>query len=179
MGDKNIIIKKYKKQLNIFRIIAIISILVVFIYFLITILRCETFDQNALVSCLVFASTIVVFCLLFTFFDVKRNSIILKYYGKVGDVDKNKAKELLKKMNIVDKNEYDFFDILRCDLEDLPIQQILKKLSKGKKIYVGLFEPIKAIEQEIKSNKEKYPDEDFNHFIFDIVLLIENNVCDI
>ena len=82
-------------------------------------------------------------------------------------------------MNIVDKNEYDFFDILRCDLEDLPIQQILKKLSKGKKIYVGLFEPIKAIEQEIKSNKEKYPDEDFNHFIFDIVLLIENNVCDI
>lgn len=66
-----------------------------------------------------------------------------------------------------------------CNTEDIPIKQILKNLSKGKKIYIDLFEPIKVIEKEIQSNKEKYSDEDFNLFIFELVLLLESNLCDI
>ncbi len=125
MEDKNLIIQKYKKQHAIFRSICIVVFLAVLGYFLITILKCETFDARAIIACAVFAGSVVIFCLIFTFFDIKRNSIILKYYGKVGEADRNKAKALLEKMNVVDINEYDFYDVLRCDNEDLTIAQIL------------------------------------------------------
>jgi hypothetical protein len=112
-------------------------------------------------------------------FDIKRNKLISKYYGEVEQTDREKAYALLEKIYIVDKNEYDFYDILRCDTEDVVITQILKLLVKGKKIHIDLYKPIKTIEQAIINNKEKYTDEEFNDFIFELVKLLENNLCDI
>ena len=172
-------IKKYKKQHATFRAIGIVSFLAVFIYFLITVLNCETFDINAIIACSVFIGSTVLFCILFTVFDIKRNKLISKYYGEVEQTDREKAYALLEKIYIVDKNEYDFYDILRCDTEDVVIPQILKLLVKGKKIHIDLYKPIKTIEQEIINNKEKHTDEEFNDFIFELVKLLENNLCDI
>ena len=75
MEDKNIIIEKYKKQFVIFLSIGAVSVVAVFVYFLITVLLCETFDTNAIIAYLVFAGTVFVFCLLFMFFEIKRNII--------------------------------------------------------------------------------------------------------
>ena len=179
MEERDITIAKYKKQHTIFRAIALISSLAIFIYFLITILNCETFDIEAIIACLVFVVYIVIFVVFITILDIKRNNIIRKYFGEVSDTDRQRANSLLGKMYAVDKNEYDFYDILRCDTEDVVIPQILKLLVKGKKIHIDLYKPIKTIEQEIINNKEKYTDEEFNDFIFELVKLLENNLCDI
>ena len=117
--------------------------------------------------------------IIFTMFDIRRNRIIKEYYGIVSEEDRQKAKSLLDRISVVDKNEYDFYDILRCDAEDVDISQMLKLLVKGKKIYIDLYKPTKTIEQEIINNKEKYTDEEFNDFIFELVPLLENNLCDI
>ena len=179
MVVKDIIIEKFKKQIAIFKTINLISLLAIFVYCMLTILQCETFDTNAVIACSTFAGSIVICLLLSTFFDIKRNRILLKYYGEVDEADRNTAKALLEQIHIVNKNEYDFYDMLGCDTADLPIPITLKLLARGKRIHVELYEPIKEIEQEIKSNKQKYTDEDFNCFIYALVLLLERNVCDI
>ena len=179
MEERDITIAKYKKQHTVFRAIGLISLLAIFIYFLITILNCETFDIEAIIACLVFVVYIVIFMVFFTIFDIKRNNIIRKYFGEVSETDRQRANSLLGKMYAVDKNEYDFYDILHCDTEDVVIPQMLKLLAKGKKVYIDLYKPIKAIAQEIIDNKEKYADEEFNDFIFELVALLENNLCDI
>lgn len=69
--------------------------------------------------------------------------------------------------------------MLHYDTEDVEISQALKLLAKGKKIYIGLYQDIKSIEQEIIANRDKYTDEEFNNFIFELVPLLENNCCDI
>ena len=179
MGDKNSVIETYKKQISIFKIVGIICTVVSLIYFIITILNCSVFDLKAIIACLIFALSLVVFMIFFTIFDIKRNKIIKEYYGIVSEADRQKAKSLLDKISVVDKNEYDFYDILRCDTENVDISQMLKLLVKGKKIYIGLYKPTKSIEQEIINNIEKYTDEEFNDFIFELVPLLENNLCDI
>ena len=179
MEERDITIAKYKKQHTIFRAIALISLLAIFIYFLITILNCETFDIEAIIACLVFVVHIIVFMVFFTIFDIKRNNIVRKYFGEVSEIDRQRANSLLGKMYAVDKNEYDFYDILHYDTEDVVIPQMLKLLAKGKKVHIDLYKPIKAIAHEIIDNKEKYADEEFNDFIFELVALLENNLCGI
>ncbi len=179
MENKDITIKRYKKQHALFRSIGAISLVVVLIYFVVTILNSETFDTKAIIACSIFAGSTVVFMIMFTVFDTKRNNIIRKYYGEVSKADQEKAQGLLEKMSVVDKNEYDFFDVLHYDNEDVAISQAVKLLAKGKKIYIGLYQDIKSIEQEIITNKDKYTDEEFNNFIFELVPLLENNCCDI
>ena len=179
MENKDITIKRYKKQHALFRSIGTISLVVVLIYFVVTILNSETFDTKAIIACSIFVGSTVVFMIMFTVFDTKRNNIIRKYYGEVSKTDQEKAQGLLEKMSIVDKNEYDFFDVLHYDSEDVAFSQALKLLAKGKKIYIDLYQDIKSIEQEIITNKDKYTDEEFNNFIFELVPLLENNCCDI
>ena len=179
MDDKNSVIETYKKQISIFKTVGIIYTVVSLIYFIITILNCSVFDLKAIIACFIFALSLVVFMIFFTIFDIKRNKIIKEYYGIVSEADRQKAKSLLDKISVVDKNEYDFYDILRYDAVDADISQMLKLLVKGKKIYIGLYKPTKSIEQEIINNKEKYTDEEFNDFIFELVPLLENNLCDI
>lgn len=179
METKDIVIKRYKQQHALFRSMGVICFFAIFIYFIVTILNCETFDIKAIIACSIFVGSIIVFGVLFTIFDIKRNNIIKKYYGAVSETDQEKAKTLLGKIHIVDRNEYDFYDILHYNVEDVSFSQILKLLAKGKKIYIGLYQDIKSIEQEIMANKDKYTDEEFNNFVFELVSLLESNLCDV
>ena len=182
MENKNITMEKYKKQLAIFRSIGLICVLAIGIYLIVTLLNRDSFDRKTIIACSLFGGAIVALIVFMTIFDVKRKNIIKKHYGTVCEADQERAKALLEKMYIVDRNEYDFFDMLECDTDDvidLIASRVLKRLAKGEKIYIGLCEPIKMIKQEIKSHKDKYKDEEFNDFIFELVSLLENNVCDI
>ena len=81
----------------------------------------------------------------------------------------------------MDNNKYDFFDLFHYDTDDLMVKQALKLLIKGKKVYIGAYDLIKIIEQEIKNNNDdnKYNDIEFNNYIFELVKLLERNLCDI
>lgn len=175
------IINKYKKQVSVSITTYSIYILFVFAYFVITILNCETFDASAIIACSVFGGSIAVLMVLFTVFDIKRNKLLKKYYGIVNEEDKFIAKDLLDKIKVVDNNEYDFFDLFHFDIDDLMIERSLKLLMKGKKVYIGYYDSIKIIEQEILTNNidNKYNDIEFNNYIFELVKLLEHNLCDI
>ena len=179
MEEKDIAIKKFKKRYAAFRTIGLIFALAIIIFVLVTVLTSESFDTSVIVACSIFVGYIVIFGILMTISDAKRNNIIHKYYGEVNETDIEKAKSLLGKMHIIDKNEYDFYDELYCDNEEVVISQALKLLAKGKKVHVDLYKTIKTIEQTIKDHKEKFTDEGFNDFIFELALLLENNLCDI
>ena len=175
------VINKYKKQHTVFRLIMIVYLMILLAYFIITILKCETFDISAIIACLVFVGSIGILFGFFTLFDVKRNKLLKKYYGTVSEEDKSIAIELLDKIKVVDNNEYDFFDLFHYDIDDLMLKQSLKLLIKGKKVYIGIYDPIKIIEQEIMNNniENKYNDIEFNNYIFELVKLLERNLCDI
>ena len=179
MDDKNSVIETYKKQLSIFKSVGIIYLVALLIYYIITILNCQDFNLKAIIASLIFVLSIAIFMIIFTMFDIRRNRIIKEYYGIVSEEDRQKAKSLLDRISVVYKNEYDFYDILRYDAVDADISQMLKLLVKGKKIYIDLYKLTKTIEQEIINNKEKYTDEEFNDFIFELVPLLENNLCDL
>lgn len=175
------VINKYKKQIAVFGITYLIGILLVFAYFLITILNCETFDTSAIIACSVFGGSIGIIMIFFSVFDIRRSKLLKKYYGTVSEEDKAIAKRLLENIKIVDNNEYDFFDLFHYDTDDLMVKQSLKLLIKGKKVYIGAYDPIKTIEQELLTNKtdNKYTDTEFNEYILELVKLLERNLCDI
>lgn len=175
------VINKYKKQHTVFRLIMIVYLMILLAYFIITISKCETFDISAIIACLVFVGSIGIIFGFFTLFDVKRNKLLKKYYGTVSEEDKNIAKKLLDKIKVIDKNEYDFFDLFHYDKDDLMVKQALKLIIKGKKVYIGIYDPIKIIEQELLTNNtnNKYNDIEFNNYIIELVKLLERNLCDI
>ena len=125
------VINKYKKQHTVFRSIVIKYLMILLVYFIITISRRETFDISAIIACLVFVGSIGIIFGFFTLFDVKRNKLLKKYYGIVSEEDKNIAKKLLDKIKIVDKNKYDFFDLFHYDTDDLMVKQALELIIKG------------------------------------------------
>ena len=175
------VINKYKKQHTIFRLIMMVYLMIVLAYFIITILNCETFDISAIVACSVFGGSIGIIMIFFSVFDIRRSKLLKKYYGTVSEEDKAIAKGLLENIKIVDNNEYDFFDLFHYDTDDLMVEQSLKLLIKGKKVYIGAYDPIKTIEQELLTNKtdNKYTDTEFNEYILELVKLLERNLCDI
>lgn len=67
------------------------------------------------------------------------------------------------------------------DTDDLMVKQALELIIKGKKVYIGIYEPIKIIEQELLTNNtnNKYNDIEFNNYIIELVKLLERNLCDI
>ncbi|MDE5855468.1 MAG: hypothetical protein K2H06_00310, partial [Anaeroplasmataceae bacterium] len=91
------------------------------------------------------------------------------------------AEGLLQSMSVFDNNDYDLYAILRCDTSDLKLKSTLKQLIKGKKIAKSLYESYKAIGNELKSNSDlnKYNDEDYNNFIFELTELLESNLYEL
>ena len=173
-------INKYKKTNNLFRNISLFCMLITFPYFIITILNRESFDKSVIIACSGAGISVVLLMIILTIFDIKRNKLLKKYYGTVSEEDKSIAIELLDKIKVVDNNEYDFFDLFHYDIDDLMVKQSLELLIKGKKVYIGVYDPIKIIEQEIKNNNDnKYNDIEFNNYIFELVKLLERNLCDI
>ena len=174
-------INKYKKTNNLFRDISLFCILITFPYFIITILNRESFDKSVIIACSGAGISVVLLMIILTIFDIKRNKLLKKYYGTVSEEDKSIAIELLDKIKVVDNNDYDFFDLFHYDTDDLMIEQSLKLLINGKKVYIGVYDSIKIIEQEIINNNadNKYNDIEFNNYIFELVKLLERNLCDI
>ncbi len=174
-------INKYKKTNNLFRNISLFCMLITFPYFIITILNRESFDKSVIIACSGAGISVVLLMIILTIFDIKRNKLLKKYYGTVSEEDKSIAIELLDKIKVVDNNDYDFFYLLHCDTDDLMIEQSLKLLINGKKVYIGIYDPIKITEQEIINNNadNKYNDIEFNNYIFELVKLLERNLCDI
>ena len=101
-----------------------------------------------------------------TLFEIKRKKIIKKYYGIVLEEDKLIAKQLLEEIDVLD-NEYDFFDKFKFDEEEVVVEQCLKLVVKGKKVYKGLSDIIFDINNEIKNNNidNRYSDIKYNKYI--------------
>ena len=175
------VINKYKKQQTVFRLIMMVYLMILLAYYIITISKCETFDISAIIACSVFGGSIGIIMIFFSVFDIRRSKLLKKYYGAVSEEDKAIAKGLLENIKIVDNNEYDFFHLFHYDTNDLMVKQSLKLLIKGKKVYIGAYDPIKTIEQELLTNNadNKYNDIEFNNYIIELVKLLERNLCDI
>ena len=175
------VISRFKKELLIFRIFLVTVVMIAFACLLIIITRNESFDLEDIIVCSTFGGITVLSMIFFTIYDIRRNKLLKKYYGTVSEEDKILAKELLDKIKIVDNNKYDFFDLFHYDIDDLMVKQALELLIKGKKVYVGIYDPIKIIEQELLMNNtnNKYNDTEFNYYIFELVKLLERNLCDI
>ena len=175
------VINRFKKELLIFRIILVTVVMIAFACLLIIITRNESFDLEDIIVCSTFGGITVLSMIFFTIYDIRRNKLLKKYYGTVSEEDKIIAKELLDKIKIVDNNKYDFFDLFHYDTDDLMVKQALELIIKGKKVYIGIYDPIKIIEQELLMNNtnNKYNDTEFNYYIFELVKLLERNLCDI
>ena len=175
------VISRFKKELLIFRIILVTVVMIAFACLLIIITRNESFDLEDIIVCSTFGGITVLSMIFFTIYDIRRNKLLKKYYGTVSEEDKIIAKELLDKIKIVDNNKYDFFDLFHYDTDDLMVKQALELLIKGKKVYVGIYDPIKIFEQELINNNadNKYNDMEYNNYIFELIKLLERNLCDI
>lgn len=175
------VIKKFNRKMSIYRFIILLTSMIALSFLVISIFRKDTLGYKLIIPFIIFGLDVIISLLFFTVHDIKRENIIKKYYGQVTEKDKQLAKKLLKKVSIVDKNEYDFFDLFRYSVEDLPVNQVLKLLMKGKKVYIGFYISIKEIEQELLLNNanDKYNDVEFNNYIFELIELLERNLCDL
>ena len=175
------VINRFKKELLIFRIILVTVLMIAFACLLIIITRNESFDLEDIIVCSTFGGITVLSMIFFTIYDIRRNKLLKKYYGTVSEEDKIIAKKLLDKIKVVDNNKYDFFDLFHYDTDDLMVKQALELIIKCKKVYIGIYDPIKIIEQELINNNadNKYNDIEFNEFILELVKLLERNLCDI
>lgn len=174
------VFKKYEKHFSIYKWIMVLSTIVLVAYTLITVSNANKFDLPVIIACSVFVFSVIIIMSGITLFEKKRNEIIMKYYGIVLEEDKLIAKQLLEEIDVLD-NEYDFFDKFKFDGEKVVVEQCLKLVVKGKKVYKGLSDIIFDINNEIKNNNidNKYSDIKYNKYIENFCNLIERNNVDI
>ena len=174
------VFKKYKKQFAIYQCTMILYVIGLLIYVVATVLNANKFDLPVIIACSVFVISIILGMLGLTLFEIKRKKIIKKYYGIVLEDDKLIAKQLLEEIDVLD-NEYDFYDKFKFDEEKVVVEQCLKLVVKGKKVYKGLSDIIFDINNEIKNNNidNKYSDIKYNKYIENFCNLIERNNVDI
>jgi hypothetical protein len=96
--------------------------------------------------------------------DIKRNCLkkVLRY-GEFGGSGKSKGTAV--KALRSEQNVYDFYGALSCVIKTETIQTALKLIMKGKRVYVGSYNIVKCIEQELIKNQDSglYNDEEYNH----------------
>ncbi len=174
------VFKKYEKHFSIYKWIMVLSTIVLFAYTLITVSNANKFDLHVIIVCSVFVFSVIIIMSGITLFEKKRNEIIKKYYGIVLEEDKLIAKQLLEEIDVLD-NKYDFYDKFKFDKEEVVVEQCLKLVVKGKKVYKGLSDIIFNINNEIKNNNidNKYSDIKYNKYIENFCNLIERNNVDI
>lgn len=174
------VFKKYEKHFSIYKWIMVLSTIVLFAYTLITVSNANKFDLPVIIACSVFVFSVIIIMSGIILFEKKRNEIIKKYYGIVLEEDKLIAKQLLEEIDVLD-NEYDFYDKFKFDEEKVVVEQCLKLVVKGKKVYKGLSDIIFDINNEIKNNNidNKYSDIKYNKYIENFCNLIERNNVDI
>jgi hypothetical protein len=174
------VFNKYKKHFSIYKCTMILYVIGLLIYLVATVLNANKFDLPVIIACAVFVISIILGMLGLTLFQIKRKKIIKKYYGIVLEEDKLIAKQLLEEIDVLD-NEYDFYDKFKFDEEKVVVEQCLKLVVKGKKVYKGLSDIIFDINNEIKNNNidNKYSDIKYNKYIENFCNLIERNNVDI
>lgn len=174
------VFKKYKKHFSIYLCTMILYVIGLLVYVVATVLNANKFDLPVIIACSVFVISIILGMLGITLFEIKRKKIIKKYYGIVLEEDKLIAKQLLEEIDVLD-NEYDFYDKFKFDEEEVVVEQCLKLVVKGKKVYKGLSDIIFDINNEIKNNNidNKYSDIKYNKYIENFCNLIERNNVDI
>lgn len=174
------VFNKYKKQFSIYQCTMILYVIGLLIYVVATVLNANKFDLHVIIACSVFVISIILGMLGITLFEIKRKKIIKKYYGIVLEEDKLIAKQLLEEIDVLD-NEYDIYDKFKFDEEKVVVEQCLKLVVKGKKVYKGLSDIIFDINNEIRNNNidNKYSDIKYNKYIENFCNLIGRNNVDI
>ena len=174
--NKTNAIESFKKIDAFYKNASSIAMIGAVLYFIISILMNDTFNLNVIISIIVFAVVAVLLLVFSILLGKKRNKLIEEYYGRVSAEDAQRAADLLEKASALTKVYY-YYDGPNVRTIDLTLP--LKQIAGGKKVYVGIFEPIKALEKEICLDKEKHSDEASNSIIFDIVALVENHLSEI
>lgn len=174
------VFKKFRKHFSIYQGTMILYIIALLIYVIATVLHADNFDLPVIIACSLFGISIIVCMLGIALLDAKRKKIIQKYYGVVSEEDKLIAKQLLEEIDILD-NAYDFFDLFRFDEEYSVIEQCLKLIIKGQKVYKSFSNIIFVIHNEITMNHfdNKYNDLKYNKYIEDFCNLMKRNNVDI
>ena len=163
MDEKNTAIESFKKLDAFYKNASSAAMIAAVIYFIISILVNDTFNTNVIISIVVFCIVAVLLLVFSILLGKKRNRLIEEYYGTVSDEDKQKAIALLQKLDTINGKVYYYYDGPNVRTIDLTLP--LKQIAGGKKVYVGTFEPIKALEEEMHLDKDPVSSHMERHFL--------------
>lgn len=174
-------IENYKKRRKIFQICSCVSSIAVLIYLVAVLLSNNTFNIYCIIAVSVFGAYTLLILTMFAVFDLRRNFLVKKYFGKVSDQDKEISKSLLKKVDSVKKCSYSFLEESTYDLKTKVITPNLKRISKGYKVCIELTEVIFEIQLQIEISPEKNLEEniEFNNYFKELTMLFDRNKSDI
>ena len=173
-------ILKYKKASNIFRIIGLFGILFLGAYNIISLINSQEFSGHVMISTILFYSFVFVALVFMTIFDIKRFKLIDEVFGKVDDVDKEIAKNLLYRIKEVDIGELAFLnyeDEIRLEHESSQLKMCLKQMIKGHKIYLGLVKVYFELYEEMKGKVDLFTPNDLIEYKYltELIPLLERN----
>lgn len=183
-AEKTNEIKNFKRARTVFAILGCALALAVLIYVVVTVTTNPDFNTNCIIALSVFGSYTLIMLLLFTVFDLRRQCLVNKYFGKVSAADIEKSKKLLGRIECVKRYNYSFFDDLddgRFEFSDKMLKHCLKEISKGRKVFINNVRVYFDIQSEIEKSPQKDNGEnkDFNAYITELVELLDRNKSDI
>ena len=173
-------ILKYKKASNIFRIILIFGALSLGAYHIISLINSQEFSGHVMISTILFYSFIFAAIVFMIIFDIKRFKLIDEVFGKVDDVDKEIAKNLLYRIKEVDIGEFAFLnhdDETRLEHESSLLKICLKQIIKGHKIYFGLVKVYFELYEEMRGKVDLFTPNDLIEYKYltELIPLLERN----
>lgn len=176
MNENKNKIESFKKTDTIYKNVSSVAMIGAVLYFIFTILTNDSFNTNVIISCVVFAALGVLLLGGGVLLGKKKRLLIEECYGPVSDEDKQAALTLTERVSTINKVYY-YYDGPNARAIDLAFP--LKQIAAGNRVFVGTYEPIKALADEMREDKDKHADEDINAIIFDLVALMENNLSEI
>jgi hypothetical protein len=176
MNENKNKIESFKKTDTIYKNVSSVAMIGAVLYFVISILMNDTFNTNVIISLIVFAALGVLLLACGVLLGKKKRQLIEECYGPVSDEDKQAALALTERVSTINKVYY-YYDGPNARAIDLAFP--LKQIAAGNRVFVGTYEPIKALADEMREDKDKHADEDINGIIFELVALMENNLSEI
>lgn len=170
-------IKNFKRARNIFEISGCIFAIALLVYVVVTVLKNPEFNTNCIIALSVFGGYTLITLALFTVFDLRRQHLVAKYFGKVSAEDSEKSKQLLEKIECVINSNYSFFDDSQFEYSDKILKFYLKEISKGRKVLKNNVRVYFDILSEIEKSPEKDYEENknFNSYIYELTELLNKN----
>ncbi|MCH5147704.1 MAG: hypothetical protein J1F61_06930, partial [Clostridiales bacterium] len=133
-AERTVEIKNFKRARIVFSISGGALALAVLIYFVVTVTTNPEFNTYCILALSVFGGYTLIMLVLFAVFDLRRQYLVNKYFGKVSAADIEKSQKLLGRIECVKSYNYSFFDDLddgRFEFNDKMIKHFLKEISKG------------------------------------------------